>query len=82
MDVSEWLRKLGLGQYEAAFRDNEIVAEILPSLTADDLKELGVVILGHRRKLLNAIAELSASAKPRPSSRPRPMSPNAGKCGS
>jgi hypothetical protein len=55
-----WLRNLGLGQYESAFRDNEIDGEVLPNLTADDLKDLGVAIVGHRRKLLTAIAELLA----------------------
>ena len=61
MDIGGWLRNLGLGQYESAFRDNEIDGEVLPNLTADDLKELGVAIVGHRRKLLTAIAELHAS---------------------
>ena len=42
MDVGEWLRGLGLGQYETAFRENEIDGEVLPKLTAEDLKELGV----------------------------------------
>lgn len=58
MDIVVWLRSLGLGQYEAAFRDNEIDETVLPSLTAEDLKELGVTALGHRRKLLDAIAAL------------------------
>jgi hypothetical protein len=61
MDVGGWLRSLGLGQYEVAFRDNEIDSEVLPTLTAEDLKELGVAPLGHRRRLLTAIAELRAS---------------------
>ncbi len=61
MDVGDWLRGLGLSQYEAAFRDNAIDAEILPELTAEDLKDLGVTIVGHRRKLLTAIEALSAS---------------------
>ena len=46
MDIGGWLRNLGLGQYESAFRDNEIDGEVLPNLTADDLKELGVAIVG------------------------------------
>src|SRR5580704_1667926 len=58
MDVVVWLRSLGLGQYEAAFRDNEVDDSVLPNLTAEDLKELGVTALGHRRKLLDAIAAL------------------------
>jgi class 3 adenylate cyclase/predicted ATPase len=56
MDVGAWLRNLGLGQYEAAFRENAIDSTILPSLTTEDLKDLGVGIVGHRRKLLDAIA--------------------------
>ena len=63
MDVGDWLRSLGLEQYEAAFRDNAIDASILPSLTAEDFKDLGIVIVGHRRKLLDAIAALRADAK-------------------
>ena len=55
VDVGAWLRGLGLGQYEPAFRDNEIDAEVLPRLTADDLKDMGVTVVGHRRKLLDAI---------------------------
>ena len=61
MDVTAWLKKLRLGQYDAAFRDNAIDADILPTLTPEDLKDLGVTIVGHRRKLLDAIAALSAS---------------------
>ena len=55
MDIAAWLRQLGLERYEEAFRENEIDAEILPKLTADDLKDLGVTTVGHRRKLLEAI---------------------------
>ena len=58
MDLGGWLRSLGLGKYEAAFRENEIDETVLPDLTAEDLKDLGVSIVGHRRKLLNAIAAL------------------------
>jgi class 3 adenylate cyclase/tetratricopeptide (TPR) repeat protein len=60
MDIVVWLRSLGLGQYEAAFRENEIDETVLPNLTAEDLKDLGVGIVGHRRKLLDAIATLRA----------------------
>ena len=52
------MRSLGLGRYEAAFRDNEIDETVVPNLTAEDLKDLGVSIVGHRRKLLDAIAAL------------------------
>ncbi len=62
MDVVVWLRSLGLGQYEAAFRENEIDETVLPGLTAEDLKELGVAALGHRRKLLDAITALRSDA--------------------
>jgi class 3 adenylate cyclase len=55
-------RILGLGQYEAAFRENEIDETVLPRLTPEDLKELGVAALGHRRKMLDAIAALRADA--------------------
>jgi hypothetical protein len=57
-DLGGWLRGLGLEQYEAAFRENEIDDTVLPNLTADDLKDLGVGIVGHRRRLLDAIAAL------------------------
>ncbi len=60
MDIAEWLRKLGLEQYEPAFRANEIDARVLPSLTAEDLKDLGVNLVGHRRRLLDAIAALGS----------------------
>jgi hypothetical protein len=60
MDVAGWLRNLGLEQYEAAFRDNAINEKVLPSLTAEDLKDLGVGPVGHRRALLDAIAALRA----------------------
>jgi hypothetical protein len=62
MDVGVWLRSLGLGQYEATFRDNEIDGAVLPRLTVDDLKELGVAVVGHRRKIMSAIEELNADA--------------------
>lgn len=60
MDVGVWLRRLGLEQYEAAFRENEISEKVLPNLTAEDLKDLGVAMVGHRRMLLDAIAALRA----------------------
>ena len=57
-DVAAWLRGIGLDQYEAAFRDNGVDGSVLPELTAEDLKEMGVAAVGHRRKLLAAIAAL------------------------
>ena len=62
MDVAVWLRSLGLGKYEAAFRENEIDETVLPSLTEEHLKQLGVTALGHRVKLLDAIAALRNDA--------------------
>jgi class 3 adenylate cyclase len=60
MDVAAWLRGLGLEQYAPAFRDNDVDGEVLPELTADDLISIGVTSVGHRRKLLAAIAALRA----------------------
>ena len=62
IDVASWLQQLGLAQYEQAFRDNEVDGEILPELTADDLIAIDVTAVGHRRKLLSAIAALGAAA--------------------
>ena len=56
MDVGGWLGTLGLGQYEALFRANEIDADILPELTDVDLEKLGVP-LGHRKRLLRVQAD-------------------------
>jgi SAM domain (Sterile alpha motif) len=58
LDIDGWLRSLSLGQYAAAFRDNAIDEKVLPRLTAEDLKDLGVGMVGHRRMLLDAIAVL------------------------
>ncbi len=58
MDIGEWLRGLGLQSYEQTFRDNGIDLAILPQLTVDDLKEIGVQAVGHRRKILDAIGLL------------------------
>ena len=62
MDVASWLRTLGLERYEAAFRENDVGADLLCQLTSDDLKELGVAAVGHRRRLLAAIAALRGDA--------------------
>ena len=61
MDVGGWLRGLGLGQFEATFRESEIDFDVLPELTEPDLEKLGVP-LGHRKRLLKAIASLGATA--------------------
>jgi class 3 adenylate cyclase len=73
VDIAAWLRELELERYEEAFRDNEIDAEILPKLTVDDLKDIGVTTVGHRRKLLEAIAALT---KPVPASLAEPSVPH------
>src|SRR6516165_3595256 len=70
-DVADWLRALGLARYAAAFRDNEIDWEALPRLTAEDLSDLGVVLGGHRRRLLDAIAALAEGEAP-PATSPVP----------
>jgi class 3 adenylate cyclase len=62
MDIAGWLRSLGLEQYEPAFRENHVDETVLPNLTAEDLKDLGVGSIGHRRKLLEAIALLRDAA--------------------
>jgi hypothetical protein len=75
MDIGGWLRSLGLGQYEAMFRESEIDAEVLPELTESDLSQLGVP-LGHRKRLLKAIAALGA-AETAPASASRPLREDA-----
>jgi class 3 adenylate cyclase/predicted ATPase len=82
MDVAEWLRGLGLARYEPAFRENAIDENVLPSLTAEDLKDLGVSLVGHRRRLLDAIAALghavpAAAETPRVPFRDAPVSVEA-----
>ena len=61
MDIGQWLRDLGLQSYEQAFCHNGVDLEVLRRLTADDLKEIGVSAVGHRRKILHAIGELAAA---------------------
>jgi class 3 adenylate cyclase/predicted ATPase len=81
VDVGAWLRDLGLGQYEQAFRDNDVDADLLARLTADDLREIGVASVGHRRRMLEAIAALRGASVPPPvppaeaPERPRPEAP-------
>ncbi|MEE9590741.1 MAG: SAM domain-containing protein [Hyphomicrobiaceae bacterium] len=62
-DLCEWLERLGLGEYVEAFAANKIDAGVLPSLTNDDLKDLGVAAVGDRRKLLIAIANLTSGVQ-------------------
>ena len=72
MDMGGWLRGLGLGKHEAAFRDNGIDESVLPHLTVEDLKELGVASVGDRRKLLTAISALSSPTSSEEAASPRP----------
>ena len=69
MDVEAWLRRLGMGQYAGAFARNHIDAETLGKLTGQDLKEIGVASVGHRRRLLAAIEQLTPET-PAPGSAP------------
>lgn len=62
MDVAIWLRRLGLERYEQAFRDNDVDSDLLPRLTSQDLEDIGVASVGHRRRLLDAIAAPGAQA--------------------
>src|SRR5260370_36270344 len=61
MDIAAWLQGLGLERYVRAFGENEIDWEVLPKLTSEDLREIGVAAIGHGRKLLDAIAALGAT---------------------
>ena len=63
MDIAAWLQGLGLERYAEAFAENDIDAAILPKLTAEDLLAVGVTSVGHRRKLLEAIAALLPDAE-------------------
>ena len=69
MDIDGWLRGIGLAQYAEMFRANDIDGEMLGRLTNDDLKDIGVASFGHRKKLLEAIAELAGAV---------PVSPQPG----
>src|SRR5215831_2736445 len=64
VNVAAWLSRLGLEQYERAFRENDVDAEVLPELTAEDLIGIGVRSIGHRRKLVAAIAALREKPLP------------------
>src|SRR6202042_1892495 len=64
VDVASWLRNLGLERYQAAFHENDVDAEVLPTLTAEELKDIGVSSIRHRRRLLEAIAALRPKSVP------------------
>jgi hypothetical protein len=73
--IADWLQKLGLGQYAQRFAENDITFFLLPHLTDQDLKELGVASLGHRRQRLLAIAEITSENRvPPPSASEPPLS--------
>jgi class 3 adenylate cyclase/tetratricopeptide (TPR) repeat protein len=76
MDVGGWLRNLGLGQYESAFIENAIDTDVLPELTEGDLEKLGIP-LGHRRKMLRAIAELDRATLAPAETATEPVRPEA-----
>jgi class 3 adenylate cyclase len=65
-DLNTWLAALDLSQYASAFAENHVDFQVLRSLTADDLREMGMVSVGHRRKALDGIARLNAPAVPAP----------------
>src|SRR5579862_4870494 len=73
--IADWLKQLGLGQYAQCFAENDITFAILPDLTDQDLKELGVASLGHRRQLLRAIGERNRIEQGAP--QPAPATPLA-----
>src|SRR5438270_6823007 len=75
MDVAAWLRDLGFERYVSAFRDNDIDAEVLLKLTAEDLISIGVTSVGHRRRLLEAITGLGMAAPAAAAATPAPGGP-------
>ena len=86
--VTDWLEKLGMSEYAQHFADNDIDFSILGDLTDQDLKDIGVASLGHRRKILRAIAELdrlettaaplAAARAPTPAASPSQTTPTMG----
>jgi hypothetical protein len=86
MDVATGLRGIGLGQYESAFRENDVRTDVLPSLTAEDLREIGAASVGDRGRLLDAVAALreggarvpATTEAPGPSAAPPPLEPTSG----
>jgi len=64
MELAAWLRALNLSQYETVFEENSVTVDLLPSLTAEDLRDLGITAVGHRRRLLDAIAALRTDVAP------------------
>jgi hypothetical protein len=62
-EIADWLEKLGMSEYAQCFAENDIDFTILGELTDQDLEKIGVASLGHRRKLLRAIANLEGIEK-------------------
>ena len=75
MNVAQWLNAIDLGQYEALFREHEIDANVLPDLVEADLEKIGVP-LGHRKRLMRAIAALSAGGTPPSAAKPTSAQPS------
>ena len=75
MNVAQWLNAIDLGQYETLFREHEIDANVLPDLVEADLEKIGVP-LGHRKRLMRAIAALSAGGTPRSAAKPASAQPS------
>ena len=75
INVAQWLNAIDLGQYEALFREHEINADVLPDLVEADLEKIGVP-LGHRKRLMRAIAALSAGGTPRSAAKPASAQPS------
>ena len=75
MDVAQWLKGIGLGQYEALFREHEIDADVLPELTEADLEKIGVP-LGSRKRLMRAIGNLASNLAPSPAALPVRAAPS------
>src|SRR5208337_1706798 len=75
MSVAQWLNAIDLGQYEALFREHEIDANVLPDLVETDLEKIGVP-LGHRKRLMRAIAALSAGGTPPSAAKPASAQPS------
>jgi len=78
LDIAIWLQGIGLAQYAELFRSNDIDATLLGRLNGDDLKELGVASLGHRKKLLEAIAALGPAIEPAVAASPPPITDTPG----
>jgi class 3 adenylate cyclase/tetratricopeptide (TPR) repeat protein len=70
--IAEWLASIGLGEYSQCFAENAIDLSVVPDLTEQDLKDLGV-LLGHRRKMLRSIADMKGSVLPTPLPGPKPV---------